>query len=131
MSKKNTSPRIAVAAALCMLTTAPVFAQTSDASPSTSLPTQCAVTGETNHIILLVSAAVLLIGLTQDDSTLTLLGGAGVLVSLFSGPVHNHPAVTYQRSFAKSGPLSLGMQTSFRGESTPRSAPYLQFTTKF
>lgn len=38
---------------------------------------------QTWNTVLLVSAAVMVVGLIQEESSLTLLGGAGVLVSLF------------------------------------------------
>ena len=59
-------------------------------SGAQSLPTQLPVRltfasapkQDTWNTVLIVSAAVMVVGLIQHESTLTLLGGAGVLVSL-------------------------------------------------
>ena len=66
---------------------------------------------DTWNTVLIVSAAVLVVGLITDESTLALLGGAGVLVSLVQTNNLGFQAPSMPRGidFYKSGPVSLGV----------------------
>lgn len=66
---------------------------------------------DTWNTVLVVSAGVLIIGLIQDDSTLTILGGAGTLVSLVQlNQTHFRPQYSPRGiSLLSSGPVSFGV----------------------
>jgi hypothetical protein len=51
-------------------------------NPSTAMSFKASTDRETWHNVLIVSAIVLGVGLLGDNSTLTFLGGAGVILSL-------------------------------------------------
>ena len=88
--------------------------------------------------VLLVSAAVGVLGLVQGDSTLTLLGGAGVLLALYQT---NRAGFQLRPSkfgidVVGAGPVSVGIapfgQRGFsKGMGTGRPAAYVQATFKF
>lgn len=73
----------------------------------TSAPSQ----KNTWNTVLIVSAAVLVVGLIQGESTLALLGGAGVLVSLVQTNNLGFQAPSMPRGidFYKAGPVSFGL----------------------
>lgn len=66
---------------------------------------------QTWNTVLLISAAVLVVGLIQNEDTLTLLGGAGVLVSLVQTSKYGYmpQAFPHGIDLVQKGPLSLGM----------------------
>lgn len=65
---------------------------------------------QTWNTVLLISGIVAIVGLTQSDSTLTILGGAGVLVSLVQLNKNGYMPQYSPRGldFYKSGPVSFG-----------------------
>lgn len=81
-----------------------------------TIPTKLSYSSAANqkstwNTVLIVSAAVLVIGLIQEESTLALLGGAGVLVSLVQTNNLGFQAPSMPRGidFYKSGPVSFGL----------------------
>lgn len=86
------------------------------------------------HTVLLISAAVGIVGVIQGDSTLTLLGGAGVVLSLYESERYRSGLRGFD--LVKTGPLSMGINplgVGFnRSLSTVRPAAYyIQATFKF
>lgn len=87
--------------------------------------------------IMLISGIVLIVGLVDNDSTLAILGGAGLLVSFVeSGP----PSFAYRgfRGFPlmQSGPFTFGISPYgqlglARGLDKPCPSPFATVTFKF
>jgi hypothetical protein len=66
---------------------------------------------ETWHTVLIVSGVLLFIGIVDSDSTLAILGGAGVLVSLSqtNGNAYRYNPAGRTLDFANIGKLSFGV----------------------
>jgi hypothetical protein len=79
-----------------------------------TIPTQLSYQSSSKQMwntVLIVSAVVLAVGLLQDDTTLAILGGAGVLVSLTQVNKYGFQLQSHPRGLdlVKSGPLSFGV----------------------
>lgn len=127
----NTNNILAKSFAACAITfaiAAPACAQTASLTGAPPLTYNSMANGTNNNTILLVSGAVLLIGLVDDNSALTILGGVGVLYSVV-GTGQNH----YQfHDVARKGPFSIGFTTYGQlSPNTPRPSPYIEHTWKF
>lgn len=93
---------------------------------------------ETWHMVLLISAGVGILGLVNSDSTLTILGGAGVLLSLYESQGSHfqvRPSLRGVDMF-KSGPMSFGLNPfggmgAREGFSLTRPAAYVKLSFKF
>ena len=88
--------------------------------------------------VLLVSAIVGIVGVVQGDSTLTILGGAGVVLSLYqTGKMGFNPQpFRHGIDLMRSGPVSFGVQPfgqfgPLPGLNSPRPTAYLHATFKF
>mgnify|MGYP003351730321 CR=1 FL=1 len=84
------------------------------------------------NTLLLASAIVLGVGLLDDNRTLTVLGGVGVLVSLYQSGQMGYRQSTM--SLAGSGNWSMGLRSNVRelNFQTPnRPAPFVQWSKKF
>ncbi len=129
MTINNISAKVAAALAISFLAVAPACAQSQNLVTNPSLSFNSA-SGGSNNALLLVSAGVLLIGLVDDNNTLTLLGGLGVLYSVVgSGQSHFQ---SYRHEVAKTGPLSVGFISYRQPDLSPmRPSPYIQATFKF
>lgn len=93
---------------------------------------------DTWNTVLIISAAVMVVGLIQEESTLTLLGGAGVLVSLFQTNKmgFSAPALPHGLDLVKSGPVSFGFSPFGQfglasGVTTLNPSPYVVAKFKF
>ena len=73
---------MAAAVALAFGFTATASAQSSDLKLPVTLSYSASTQKDTWNTVLIVSGVVLVVGLITDESALTLLGGAGVIVSL-------------------------------------------------
>jgi len=90
------------------------------------------------NTVLLVSGAVLVVGLIQEESTLTILGGAGVLLSLFETNKTNFRSQYFPHGLDlyKTGPVSFGVSAFSsmgltEGFRPVRPAAYISATFKF
>lgn len=93
---------------------------------------------DTWNTVLLVSGIVLLVGIVQNEGTLILLGGAGVIVSLvqlnpgrFTGN-----SLAHGLDLAKAGPVSFGFSPfgqfgAAPGDRTLRPSAYISANFKF
>ena len=93
---------------------------------------------DTWNTVLLVSGIVFVVGLIQDNSTLAILGGAGVIVSLiqlnpsrFTGN-----SVAHGLDLAKAGPVSFGFSPfgqfgAVPGDRSLRPSAYIAANFKF
>lgn len=99
----------AIALGVCMAGTA--NSQSQKFTLPTSLNYQ-SNSKQTWNTVLIVSAVVMAVGLIQDETTLTLLGGAGVIVSLVqlnkTGFAPSY--ATRGLDVMQSGPVSLGFR---------------------
>lgn len=137
MNIKNTTTKLAAAAILPLVISATADAQVPGLNAVPNLTYSRGTNHETWHTVLIISGILLFAGLVSDDSTLTILGGAGVLVAL-SETNGNAYALRPVRGFelAKSGPLSFGIspfgQMRFGQELRPSSPSFvLQAKIKF
>lgn len=107
---KNLS-RIAVALMLVLLVSAFAGAQSMNFPTSSNLSLRRSSSHETWHTVLIVGAVLLVIGIADDDSTLAILGGAGVLVALSetNGNAFQYRSVGRSFDLVKSGALSFGV----------------------
>ena len=91
---------------------------------------------DTWRTVALVSGIVLIFGLVDDDPTLTILGGVGVLFSLYeSGQFGYRLQNRHGFDLVHSGPLSFGVtplgHAGYSHENeNPRPAAYVQWTIK-
>ena len=112
-----------------------------DHAPRTALPALgLAYQGrrDTWNTVLLISGIVFVVGLIQDDSTLAILGGAGVIVSLiqlnpsrFTGN-----SISHGLDLAKAGPVSFGFSPfgqfgAVPGDRSLRPSAYVAANFKF
>lgn len=100
----------AVAAGLCFSSMA--TAQSSKFSLPTSLSYSQSNSKQTWNTVLLVSGIALGVGLLTDEGTLTILGGAGVLVSLIQLNQNNSFTSNYfprGMDMVRSGPMAFGV----------------------
>jgi hypothetical protein len=88
--------------------------------------------------VLLVSAIVGVVGVVQGDSTLIILGGAGVLLSLYQTNQMGFRPQPFRHGLdlMRSGPVSFGIQPfgTFGlqpGFTTPRPTAYLHASFRF
>jgi hypothetical protein len=93
---------------------------------------------DTWNTVLLVSGIVMIVGIVQDESTLILLGGAGVIVSLVQLNSNRFASHSIARGvdLVQAGPISLGFSPFGQmglvpGYSTPRPSLYAAATFKF
>jgi len=93
---------------------------------------------DTWNTVLLVSGIVMVVGLVQSDSTLTILGGAGVIVSLVQLNSTRFRSHSFARGvdLVQAGPISLGFSPFGQvgmvpGYNTPRPSLYAAATFKF
>lgn len=93
---------------------------------------------DTWNTVLIVSAAVMVVGLIQEESTLTLLGGAGVLVSLVqSNKSGFRPNYTFRGiDFIKDHHVAFGINpfgtfASERTQTTLRPSLYIAANFRF
>jgi len=85
---------------------------------------------DSGHTLLLVSGILLFIGLANGDSTLTTLGGVGVIVYLVEYPNHFQYQPWSRRDMLKEGNVSFGFATQ-RNMGLVQPRPYFQLSTKF
>jgi hypothetical protein len=85
------------------------------------------------HTVTLVSAGVALAGILTDDGPLTVLGAAGVIVSLVESDSTRFRYAPAFRGidFVHSGPISFGVSPFGLGFDSPHPAGYLQLTFRF
>ena len=133
----RTLSKFAGAMALALTLPAMSAAQSTSFSGAPNLTLRRSNSHETWHTVLIVSGVLFIIGLADDDSTLTILGGAGVLVALSES---NGTAFAFRspRSFdlMKRGPVSLGLNPfgdlgMSQGLRLSRPSAVLQATFKF
>lgn len=93
---------------------------------------------DTWNTVLIVSAAVMVIGLVQEETTLTLLGGAGVLISLVQLNNSRYASQLFPggMDLVRRGPVSFGIkpydETMLRsGFNTVQPSPYISVSFKF
>jgi hypothetical protein len=129
--------RVAAPLTLAFLITAPAMAQSTVPAAAPALSLQRSQRG-TWQTVLLVSAAVGIVGLLQGDTTLTLLGGAGVLLSLYETNRTGFRPQPFRHGIdlLSSGPVSFGIQPLgqfglSRGLAKPQPSAYIQATFKF
>jgi hypothetical protein len=132
MKSTATSLRLAAAGALALSIVAGANAQSSTSLKPIELNFQ-ASQRNTWNTVMLISAAVGIVGVVQGDSTLTLLGGAGVVLSLYQMERNRYGFRGFE--FAKSGPVSMGINPLGVGFSqsisSVRPTAYIQATFKF
>ena len=126
MSLKNTLTKVGAVAAVATAAMGAAQAQSSHFDRETNLSISYRHADSGGHTLLLVSGIVLLVGLIDGDSTLTALGGIGVLVYIVE-----YDNNTYRfRPLARDGNLTFGVSTlGSTGFVQPR--PYAQWTIKF
>ena|SRR5579862_4040710 len=90
------------------------------------------------HTVLIVSAAVGIIGILDSDSTLTVIGGAGVLLSLYESESSHFAFHAFRPGgdFFRMGPMSLGFDGLVRSGfsqrfDSPRPTAHVVYTFKF
>ena len=91
------------------------------------------------HTVMIISAVVGIIGLVDGDSTLTLIGAGGVLLSLFeTGGSSSFRFQGFRHGFdlVHSGPLSFGVNPfgalgPIQNPSISRPNPFVQLSIKF
>lgn len=88
--------------------------------------------------VMLISAIVGIVGVAQGDSTLTILGGAGVLLSLYQTERMRFQLQPFQGgvSMLRSGPVTFGMKpfgdlSPAQGMTGSRPSVFVQATFKF
>jgi len=93
---------------------------------------------DTWNTVLIVSGAVMVVGLIQEETTLTLLGGAGVLISLvqLNNTRYRSELFPGGMDLVRKGAFSFGMkpfdETMLRsGFNTIQPTPYISASFKF
>lgn len=87
--------------------------------------------------VMLVSGIVALIGLVDNDSTLVIIGGAGVLLSLYEESSSRFAFGGYRHAdLMKSGPWTMGLKTTpgialAPGLASPQPSAFVQYTVRF
>ena len=132
MTMKNIAAKAAVAAALTSLACASASAQTLDVDGPSMPSFRAAPGGISNHTLLLASAIILLVGLADSNSTLTIIGGVGVLISVMDTNTRAYRLNSYRHDLVQTGGLSFGVAPYGQPGSTAfRPAPYAQISIKF
>ncbi|MBI1755913.1 MAG: hypothetical protein HYR64_02260 [Fimbriimonas ginsengisoli] len=137
MNKKNITARAAAAIAFGLMASVPAAAQTTAPVGAPALSFGRPVRGDSSHTLLLVSAIVLVVGLAESNSTLTILGGAGVLISLSeTGRLYRPESPRRGVDLVKVGRVSMGVSPfgqigQPQGFSSPQPSAYVRITTKF
>ena len=90
------------------------------------------------HNVLVISAIVGIVGIATQDSTLTILGAAGVVLSLVEtgGSTFRFRSATHGMDLMESGPFTFGINpfSQLDGSSIstkPSAAPYMRLSFKF
>jgi hypothetical protein len=137
MTVKNLSTKAAAAIGLALVASVPASAQSATpiAAPTLSFSSS---QRDTWHTVLIVSAIVGVVGIIQGDSTLTVLGGVGVLVSLVESEQmkFRFKPQSHGLDLLKMGPVSLGVNPLGKigiaqAYQSSRPTAYMQLTFKF
>jgi hypothetical protein len=138
MSLRFNMKRAAAMSALGCVCVAPAAAQSIPPISYQPLSFNAAGSKQMWHTVMLVSAGVAILGLLQDDSTLVILGAAGVLLAFVESQPSSFRMNSARQGFdlAKTGPLSLGLnplgRTSlWHGTTGPRPGAYVRLSFKF
>ncbi len=139
MKIRNITTKAAAAAAFALVVAAPVYAQTPEATSAPSLAAPHSTgfyrSSGGSNTLLVISAAVLIIGLIDDDTTLAVLGGAGVVLSLYDSGQMHYQLNSYGRGadLVKMGPASFGVSPFNAVAPQPFGSPsvYAQLKFKF
>lgn len=122
-------------AALAFGVVAPAGAQSIGLANTPALSFSRSADKGTWHTVMIVSAVVGVIGLLDGDSTLAVLGGAGVLLSVVESDQSRFQLRPFRHGLdlARTGPLSFGIDPIglSPGFARPRPAAYLHATFKF
>jgi len=135
MNVWNLAARAAAATAVAFMAALPAGAQTAAPIGAPTLSFRSSGDRDTWHTVMLVSAVVAIVGVVDNDSTLTVLGGAGILLSLYESDRSRfrlRPGV----DLLKMGPMSIGVNPLgqmglSQGFTRPRPSPYVQLTFRF
>ena len=137
MIAKNLMTKAAATATVAFLATAPAWAQnsTSLSAPALSFSSS---QRDTWHTVMVVSAVVGVVGLLDGDTTLVILGGAGVLVSLVESDQMKFRLRPRSSGvdLLKMGPVSLGINPlgqigMAQAYQSSRPTAYVQVSFKF
>jgi hypothetical protein len=132
MTMKNITAKAAAAVALTSVACASANAQTLNVDGPSMHSLRAAPGGISNRTLLLASAIILLVGLADSDSTLTIIGGVGVLISVMDTNTMSYRMNSYRHDLIRTGGLSFGMAPYGQPGSTAfRPAPYAQISIKF
>lgn len=131
MNKIKATAKISAGIVIGFGIMAPASAQTYDAFSPGNLSFSRSEDRDTWHTVLIASAVIGIVGLASGDGTLTVLGAAGVVLSLVETDQNRF---RYGRGFdlLHRGPISLGIspfgQAGYPGF---RPSAYVQYVFKF
>ena len=129
MNSFKTTAKAAAGMAFVAMATVPAMAQTPAMVGAPALSYNRAMRHDSNHTLLIVSAAVLVIGVIDSNSTLTILGAAGVFLSLSeSGQMYRARSGS---DLLKYGNVSLGFNAKGSPQAMSDARPYIQISSKF